>query len=244
MRFKGVVLLAVTCLIAPDNVRAADRDKALAVVEQAIKAHGGAKALTKAQMRSRTAQGILALAGNTPFTAEEIVSLPHRSRSELVVGRNRQVLVLNGDKGWVLPAGGAVQEMTKELLAESREESYVWWLMTLVPLQKKEFELKPLADAKVNDRAAAVVKVSSKGHPDATLFFDKKTGLLVKISRRVTRAGLPIDKEYFYADHKDFDGAKLPVKELRTINGKKEVEVRFTACKLLSKIDDTTFGKP
>jgi hypothetical protein len=237
------IALVVASLTAVPSLRAADRDKALAVIDQAIKAHGGAEALNKAQTRSRTGEGVLVLAGNLPFTTEEIVRLPDRCRTSLMAGSARRIVVINGDKGW-MHSGGAAQEMKKDLFAELREEPYVWLLETLTPLRKDDFELTVLPDAKVNDRDASVVKVASKGHPDARLFFDKKTGLLIKIARRAKLAGIGCDKEYFYSDHKDYDGAKLPTKEITTINGNKESEVKFTGYKLLSKIEDKTFDKP
>jgi hypothetical protein len=141
-------------------------------------------------------------------------------------------------------AGGAVQEMDKTTLTERREELYVWWLMTLTPLLRDGFDLKPLADAKVNDLEAAVVKVSRKDYPDVRLYFDKKSGLLVKIGRRGSEAGVPINKAYLYSDHKDYDGVKMPGKELITMNGSKLSEVKFTNYKSLDSIAEKTFDKP
>lgn len=250
VRPKGVkhrIVVAITLvfawLSAVPSLRAADRDKALAIIEEGIKAHGGAEALNKAQTRSRTGEGVLVLAGNLPFTTEEIVRLPDCCRTSLRAGSERRTVVINGGKGWML-SGGAAQEMKKDLFNELREEPYVWLLETLTPLRKDDFQLTVLPDAKVNGRDAAVVKVSSKGHPDARLFFDKRTGLLIKIARRAKLAGLNCDKEYLYSDHKDYDGVKLPAKEITTINGNKESEVKFTTYKLLSKIEDKTFDKP
>jgi hypothetical protein len=239
----GIVLLTAW-VGAPASVRAGDRDKALAVIEQSIKAHGGAEALTKAQTRSRSGQGVLTLSGDVPFTTEETVRLPDCCRMVLETGRNRVILVLNGDKGWMLPPGGAVQEMNKEQFGDRREEIYVWWLMTLTPLRKDSFELTPLPDTKVNGQEAAVIKVARKGHADVSLFFDKRTALLIKIARRAKEAGVPLDKDYYYSDHRDFEGAKLPGKEIITLNGKKLSEVKFAGYKLLPKLDESTFNKP
>jgi len=237
----GIVLL--TWLGAPVSVEAGDREKALAVIERAVKAHGGVEALNKGPVRVRSGEGVGGLSGERPFTTEETVRFPDRCRTVVEQGRERLTLVLNGDKGWI-QSGGATQEMNKAAFPEWRDELYVWWLMTLTPLQKDGFDLKPLPDAKVNEQEAAVVKVSSKGFPDASLFFDKKTGLLVKIARNGTKAGSPIRFEYLYSDHKDFDGVKLPSKEIQKYNGVKFYEVKFTSYKFLSRIDDDTFRKP
>lgn len=242
MRTIVAIVLGLGLLI-PAARGAGDRDKALAVVEQAIKAHGGADALNKAQTRSRNGRGELTISGNIAFKAEEIVSLPERCRTVLEAAGIRRVIVLNGDKGWML-TGGTTQEMNKEMLAELREEPYVWWLMTLTPLQKEGFELTPLPDVKVNGEDASVIKVSHRGHADVRMFFDKKTGLLVKIARRAKEAGIPLDKEYSYSDYRDYDGVKLPTKEVTTVNGRKLSEVKFTDYQLLSRVEDKTFDKP
>ncbi|HEY7156659.1 MAG TPA: hypothetical protein VH575_22005 [Gemmataceae bacterium] len=238
------IVLALLGAAAPTSGWADDRATALAVVEQAIKAHGGAEALNKMHKRSRSGEGVIRLGGEAPFKTEETVHFPDRCRMSLDVERARLIVVLNGDKGWMLTGDGTAQEMNKQTLSERREELYVWWLMTLTPLLKDGFELKPLADAKVNDREAAVVKVSRKGRSDLRLYFDKKSGLLVKIARRATEAGVALNKEYLYSDHKDFDGAKMPGKEVITMNGSKLSEVKFTRCKALDRVEDKTFDKP
>jgi hypothetical protein len=225
--------------------QAGDRDKALEVIEKAIKAHGGADALNKAQMRSRTGEGVVSLGGETRLTTEEIVHFPDRCRLVLELPqRNRIILVLNGDKGWT-QAGGATQEMAKTALKEKQEELYVWWLMNLTPLRKDEFQLKPLADAKVNGQDASVVLVTRKDSPDVRMFFDNKSGLLVKMSRRAKESGLAVTKEYYYSDQKEFDGIMMPTKEIVLLNGSiKLSEVKFNNYKVLSQVEDKLFEKP
>lgn len=239
----GIMLMAMGAVV-PGAVRADDREKAVAVIEQAIKAHGGAEALNKAQKRSRNGQGIILRNNNeVPFKTEETVQFPDRCRMALDFERARLLVVLNGDKGW-LQVGGSAQPMGKDTFTERRDELYVWWAMTLTPLLKDGFELKPLADDKVNGQDAAVVRVARKDYPVLRLFFDKKSGLLVKIARRATEAGIPANKEYLYSDHKEHDGVKWPAKEVTTVFGKKQSEVKFTRYQSLQRIDDKTFEKP
>jgi hypothetical protein len=244
MRRFGVIVAAAAWLAASASVQADDRDKALEVIEKAIKAHGGADGLNKAQVRSRTGEGVFSLGGETRFTTEETVSFPDRCRVVLEPQRARIILVLNGNQGWNQP-GGMTQELSKEELKLRKEELYVWWLMNLTPLLKDEFQLKPLAGAKVNGEAASVVQVSHKDFPDARLFFDNKSGLLVKIARRATEAGVSVTKEYYYGDHKEFDGVRMPTKEMIVLNGNtKYSEVKFNNYKVLSRVEDKLFEKP
>jgi hypothetical protein len=244
--FLGAALVLILAAVAP--VRAGDRDDALAVIDQAIKAHGGEDVLTQAQTAVRTSTGAVAspTGKDLPFKDEMIWKLPDRFRLTLDVGteKTRLVTVVTPDKGWQT-SGGQVAELSPERLDELREEAYVLWLATLVPLKKDSaFELAPLPETKVNGQPAGGVKVAHKGHTDANLYFDKQSGLLVKIERRAREAGLTVDKEYVYGDHKDFDGVKMPTKQQELLNGKRFTELAGISYKFPRSVDDSTFAKP
>jgi hypothetical protein len=240
----------VILLLAAGPLAAADRDAALAVIEQAIKAHGGAEALTKAQTIMRTATGVLMTFGKeTPFTDELTAQLPDRFRLTLDARMGQQkariIQVVNGDRGWE-STGGAVSELSKERLEELRQEAFVrLWLATLVPLQKDNtLELGVLADTKVNGQPAAVVKVGRKGQPDLKFYFDKASNLLLKIDRRASEAGLVFDQEFSFSDYKDFDGVKLATAQVEMRGGKKFAELTGISYKFLRSIDDSVFNRP
>ena len=169
----GIALLGLTGFVC-----AGDRETALALIDQAIKAHGGEAALTKAQTVVRTVSGTLSLGGEVRFTGETTLSLPGRAKQTVQLDKAGQVIiVLNGDRGW-RSAGGAVNEVTKEGLDELREEVYIEWLATLLPLKKDGFDLTPLPDKMVDGQPTAVLKVATRGHFDARLYFDKASNLL------------------------------------------------------------------
>jgi hypothetical protein len=239
--YLTLVLVPVAC--------AADRDDALAIIDKAIKAHGGEDALAKAKLATRSGQGRMTIVkDDVPFTDTITVSLPDQFKLLLDAGKGdnkfKLALVLNGSKGWQ-STGGMVVELSKQRISELREEAYRLWLMTLVPLKKeKGFTLQTLKEIKVDGAAAAGVKVSMRGHEDARMYFSKKTGLLVKIERKVAELGLKVDKEYLLSDHKEFDGVKMPTKLIEMTNDRKSVEITVKSYKFPSKIDDSEFGKP
>jgi hypothetical protein len=197
----------------------------------------------------RTSTGVIASFGkDAPFTDELVLSLPDRFRLTLDVGsglqKARVIQVVNGESGWQ-STGGMVTELGKERLGELREEAYLLWLATLVPLLKDDaFELKPLPEGKVNDRPAAVVQVTRKGHGDVRLYFDKASGLLVKSERRAKEAGQPFDQEYVYGEHKEFDGVTLPTRQQELRGGKRFAELAEMAYKFPRTVEDSTFGRP
>jgi hypothetical protein len=243
------VLACGSLMTAPEATPADDATAAKAVIEAAIKAHGGPQMLAKAERMVRQDKGVMSLFGQeAPFTDELILQLPQRWRWTLDAGGSgpamRLMLVVTGDKGWQ-SASGTVTDISKERVEELREEAYVLWLSTLLPFIKdNNFTLTPLPEAVVDSQPAVGVKVAHKGHGDVALYFDKRTGLLVKTARRVKESGLSLDKEYHYSGHKLFEGLYLPTKYVELVNGRKFVEVAEISYRFPRAIDDSTFARP
>jgi hypothetical protein len=240
---------ALMALAAASPLRADDRAAALAVVAEAIKAHGGEEALARMQTFVRKSAGQMTVAGKeVPFAEEYTAQLPERWRRETAlqagVQKLRVLVVVNGDKGWQ-SAGGAVTEIGAERLKELREDGYAQWLTTLLPVKKDvSLRLAPLPEARVNGEPALGVKVSSKGRADVKLYFDKKTHLLVRSERAAAEGGETETREETFSGHKDFDGVRLPTKVVLSVGGKKFGETTEAAYKFPGKLEEGTFGKP
>jgi hypothetical protein len=230
---------------------AADRDDALALLERAIKAQGGAEALAKTALLSRKGSGTLTLFDmDLAFTDELLVQRPDRLRFTLeVVGADKQksrvLLVINKNKGWQ-ENGGVVSELSDQRLTELKEEARVQWVCMLTPLVQKDsaYELAVAKEMKINDKPALGIKASLKGHPDIVLYFDKDSALLVKIERQAKEAGVEVAKEYLLSDYKEVDGVKLPMHIVEKLNGKKFTDLKVDSYRLLNKVDEAQFGKP
>jgi hypothetical protein len=241
---KTVALLFV--LASAGFGRAADADPR-ALVDQAIRAHGGNR-LAKAQTAVRELKGSMMLGtGEVPFTAEMATQLPEKLRATFDVDAGGQklqmILVVNGNRGW-RSAGGAVADLTPLELAELREEAYISWVETLLPLRDTAFQLAALPEVKVDGKPALGVKVSRQGYVDLELYFDKDSHLLVKVARKTREAGRAVTKERVFAEPKAFDGLRLPSKVQDFTDGRKVAEATVTGYKFPSKVDDNQFAKP
>ncbi len=87
---------------------------------------------------------------------------------------------------------------------------------------------------------------SSKGHRDVELYFDKKSGLLIKSQYSVKAEeldGKEVQFEVFYGDYKDFAGAKLPTSLLMKQDGKKYVQTEQSEI-TPAEFGDDAFAKP
>jgi hypothetical protein len=240
--------LAAAALLAAAPARADERADALAVIDKAVEAHGGEKALTKAQAVVRRATGLMAILDkDVPFADELTAQLPDRFRLDLEAGQGGQkvrvLLVFNGAKGWQ-STGGAVSELAPERLKELREDGYARWLTTLVPLKQEGIVLAPLPEVKVNDRPAVGVKASRKGFNDVKLYFDRETHLLVRTERRVGEGGVPLVREEIYGGHRAFDGVKMPTSVVQYDVGKKVLEITTASYRFPERIDESRFNRP
>jgi hypothetical protein len=240
-------LIIALLLFTSGTGRAADED-VKAIIDKAIKAHGGADKLNQDKASVAKNQGTIDLAGGIKFTEETTVQLD-RIKSVLdleVKGQTvRQTTVYNGEKAWL-----NVLNMTTELegkaLEEVKESAYLLRVSRLTALKDKPYELSALGEIKVNDRPAVGVKVSSKGHRDVNLFFDKETGLVAKIERRGVdpMTEKEFTEERIITEYQEKDGVKFPKKAVINRDGKKFIELEVLEIKTRDKFEDSEFAKP
>jgi hypothetical protein len=157
-------------------------------------------------------------------------------------------MVVAGDKGWI-KAEKETTEMTKEQLAGEKQNLYGGWVGSLLPLNDKAFTFTLLPEIKIDDKPTVGVKVSQKGRPDVSLYFDKATSLLAKIEQTVVSMD-PKDKdkevkqETFLSDYKDVDGYKTATKVVVKRGGKLFVEATISDLKPVEKFDEKVFARP
>lgn len=249
MRVRSLALALLAASICSAVSRAGEKEQALALIESAIKAHGGSDKLAKATKLVRKGTGVLSAFGkDMPFTDDLQAVLPSQLYFRIEAGNAPNVarlsFVINKDKGWQ-DNGGTLTELPDDRVKEMLEEAHVLEAMILVPLTKdtdNQFSL--LAEEKVNDSPAVGILIKNKAHSDLKVYFDKKSHLLVKIARHAKEAGVDVDKEYLYAEHKEVDGILMPFKIVEKINGRKYTELNASSFKFPEKIDASIFKHP
>ena len=231
--------------------RADDAADAKALIEKAVKAHGGQENLDKYPCNTVAMKGkVHVMEMAIPFTGEVTTQRGDKLKLDLEIEAGgmkiRIVNVFAGDKGWK-KMGDQTTDMDKDEIAEAKSQTYSAWVSSLAPLLKgKDFTFAPIGEMKVNDKPALGVKVSSKGHRDVDLYFDKQTGMLVKTETRVKddATGQEVTQEEFPSDYKDVQGLKQPMKNVIKRDGKVFVEAEVTDVTLAEKLDEGVFGKP
>jgi hypothetical protein len=246
---RGLAVALVLGLLC--HARAQGQGDAKAVIDKAIAAQGGAKNLDKLKMVVLKAKGTLLFGDlEVPFTADMRQQQPSQARSAFklsLMGKELTVVqVLNGDKGW-LQIEGMTTDADAQALATAKEELYSSRVQMLTPLlADKGFTLTALGESTINGKAALGVKVASAGQKDISLYFDKSSGLLIKLTRPGTDPlkKQAVTQDEYYSDYKEFDGVKMPTKMLVNQDGKKSMTVELNEITFPSSFDAKLFARP
>lgn len=231
----------------------APEDIARAIVERAIRAHGGEAVLARQRADRVQLQGTIYVPqGPTSFSAETLVQLPGQFKNVLRITTRdkREVTVmqlLNQDKVTVL-IDGKPQKVDPAVSYELRVKLWLDRAIRLVPLLRdRAFDLAPLEDIKVNDRQASGVRVTVRGRkgPELRLYFDKELSLLVKSEHVLEDGeGKQLREEHYYGNFKEVSGCLRPFKVQAYRGGKKVMEAELTDVKSYDKIDESEFAPP
>jgi hypothetical protein len=185
--FSRLAALGLLFVISQTGV-GADHPDPRALIEQAIAAQGGIKALEMIGATHLITKGQCPeLAADAVFTCTTYVCPPDLVRRnwnfDTAGVRVPFVTVLQGDHGWETgKMPDKIENLEPPALDEYRNQLYLAQVKTLFPLlRERDVVLKLETDAKVNDSQASIVLVSKKGRPDVHLFFDQKSHLLVKV---------------------------------------------------------------
>jgi outer membrane lipoprotein-sorting protein len=238
-----------TCTVP---ARADDQAEMKQLLAKALKAQGGADNMAKVKAASAQMKGkFYGLGDAIDYTGTFSHQDPDKVRTEIEASVNgmafKTVQIINGDKGW-FTVNDMVMDMTKEMVDEAKEHLYTQQVTHLVVLSGKGYKLSPLGESKVEGKDAVGMRVESKGRRDVNLFFDKKTGLLLKSETREKDVQGGGDKEYtaetLYSDYKKVGNVLHAHKVAIKRDGKLFVTGEISELKIEDKLDAALFAKP
>ncbi len=245
-------VLALGCVLAVGGpARADDAKEARTLVDKAIKAHGGAENLAKYQATVLSFKGTFHGMGmELPMTGTISAHGLDKLKAEITIeagGMKIEIVnVVNGDKGWTKVAGNTI-ELDKDAVAEAKEKAHAEYVASLLPLiDGKGYTMATTGEFEVGEKKAMGVKVTSKGHRDVDLYFDKETGLLVQYDVKVKDegSGQEVLESSFPSDYKDLKGTKYAKKAIVKRDGKLYLAFEVTEIELHDKLDASIFDKP
>jgi hypothetical protein len=245
----GSVLMVALASGLGSPVWGADDKEAQAVLDKGIKALGGADKLGAKAFTWKVKGKVTINGEDNDFTATSTVQGLDHYRSEFKgeFGGNevKGVTVLRGDKGW-RKFGDNAMELDKDGLANEKRNVYLQVIpATLVALKGKGFKVEAAGTEKVGGKPVAVLKVTPPDGKDFKLYFDKESGLPVRLVAKVIGfMGEEYTQDTSFAGYKDFGGIKKATKSESKRDGEKFIEVEITDFKPVDKVDPKSFNEP
>jgi hypothetical protein len=248
-RFLGI-LVATAWLTVSGSASKGDEKDVTPILDKAIAALGGEAKLTKAMTATWTGTGTISFNENdAPIKNKTTIDGLERLRTEIEFEINgmpvKGVTVLNGKKGW-RKFGEDSQPLEDDRVAGAAQGAYLLAVSTtILPLKTKGFKAEAAPDEKVGDKPAAVVKGTGPDGKTFMLYFDKESGLLLKMTATVQGfQGDDVKSETIYSDYKDFDGIKRASRVETKRDGNPFVKMEYSGFKLIEKPDAKTFAEP
>jgi len=241
-------------VVAAAGVANAD-DKAAEVIKKGIEAHGGADNLNKYLGARYAIKGEVDVQGtDTEFTGNFTIMNPDKAHMTLnleVMGAKIAIAsVMNGEKskrkvtvnGMDAPAGGEEPKEELQMAVANRQAQMLTPL-----LDAKKFTIKSSDDEDVNGKRMSVVSATPKTiDREMKLYFDKDSGLLVKVAYKGLGpdgggARADVYKETYLSDFKKVNGIQIAMKIVLNHDSKKFLTATMSDYEATEKIDDSEF---
>ncbi len=226
---KALVFICVAAVASAQ----APKITAQKVIEDYVRAVGGAKAL--AQIRTETIAGSLSegATGNTG-SYSMIVKAPNRLYAEIIVEPDRDVDAFNGMSAWVQDSAAGVRTLTGDA-AKEVEAAAQYGNSRLVDVKRDKFIVQLVGAEEVNGKATYHIHVLLGPGITREVFFDTQTHLIV---RETTAA-----EQFDYEDYRPVNGIQTPY-SIELHKGGHDYKISVTRAEFNSSVDNTVFDFP
>jgi photosynthetic reaction center cytochrome c subunit len=156
------------------------------------------------------------------------------------MGGTDSYTAFDGSVGWLGSTGRPAREMSAaEAWSSSLDAEFA------LPLRIKEIfaQLRRGRPEQVNGADCDVLNASSPGKGPVRLYFDQKSGLLVRMVKNSESAMGRMPVQIDYTDYRDAGGVKIPFRwTLARTNGRFTIQIDEVKANV--PVDDSKFAKP
>jgi len=206
------------------------------LIDGYIQALGGSAAIKK--ITSRVQKGTTQILGQSV-----VVEISTEAGKQTIVRHlpaGDSVTVFDGHAGWFSIAGHPVREMQQADIVAARMDAD---LQFPLHIQQLFPELRVQYPEKIGDREALVLQGRRPGEPAAEFYFDRQTGLLVRLVRYAESPLGANPTQIDYADYRPVDGVQVPFRvTISRPDGSSTIQMEDTQQNVL--IDDARFAPP
>ncbi len=209
------------------------------IFEKYIQAIGGAAALDK--ISTRVEKGGAVMPDGPPIPIDIYTKAPDQRVSVMHMQKGDSTTAYNGKAGWIYFPGRPLREMSPADQQAAKLDAEAFYPVQL----EHEFAELKLEDhpEKVGDHETNVVVGLSKGQSPVKLYFDKDSGLLVRMVHYADTALGFNPTQVDFADYREVGGVKTPYRwTIARPSG--SFTIKIDEVKENVPIDDATFVKP
>src|SRR6202790_1014331 len=206
------------------------------VVDQYVKAVGGAKALSRIQ--TLTIEGTFTGADGKAGTYTFDAKLPNRLYTELLAGEHSIIEAYNGKSAWHQKATGELGTLTGPEGAQLEAASLIY-NSRLVDLKKRKIAVAFVGHAQVRGKDALQMEITSPTGIKRQVFFDPQSRLLVKEAGTVGG----VDEELLYSDYHAESGVQISHR-MELHRGGDSYEITVTRVAINVTIGERVFDVP
>lgn len=207
------------------------------LLDKYLAAVGGTDALQK--VTSRVEKGTLTAFGGKHFPVDVYAKAPDKRLSVMHLPNGESVTAFDGKQGW-LSVPGRVHMMSTAENAAARIDADLYFPLHVKTLYKA---FRVDAGEKIDGHETYFVMGRNPGQPPINLYFDKDSGLLLRLIRY---AETPLGRnptQIDYADYRDENGVKVPFRWTLSRPGN-QFTIQVEQVQQNVPVDDAKFAPP
>jgi hypothetical protein len=246
----AIACASVACLACGTQRRARTAapapGSAEAIVDRAIEQAGGTAALERARALVWEGDATVHAGGRTVPIAGRWAVQPPDSAVVATYETSRgpastRRLIVSGARGW-FERNGELTPMPPSVLANERDEFYLYSIIRLVPLRARAVRLTPIEPDTLGQRG---LRASQLGRPDVELYVDD-SGRLAHLRARVTDAltGNPATQDFWLSGTVEAEGVRWPRTLRLTQDGVTYFDLEIRTLQVLPKLEDPVLAGP
>ena len=215
------------------------------VLVEALQAKGGKAKIAAIKSLRMTATGTTKIQGQTlPVQIERTFVVPDKMRIDATLANQFKVIVgVDGRSGWqqspTQSGGTQVTEFQGNDVTQAQFEAWREPELLLLKATDPSAKIAPAQDDTIDGKPHAAVRLTSPFGPELTLYIDKKSKLLSRITFE-DQGTLQTEE---FSDYKDVGGIKVAHKRSSTGAGRL-TQLDITKIEWDPKVDPAIFKKP
>jgi len=226
------VFVSIQTTFAQDSLEAS-KQKAKEVIEKYLNSIGGRDALAKVEDRTTIMRGTAMGQSITMIVKQKA---PNKMRQEIKAGAMEQLVIFDGEKGFMSAMNQKIEVKDKELEALKIEAN----MLFMLDPEKNGIKLFYEGTEKVDGKEADKIKMVLPSGLRWFAYFDSETGTKLKEDQEhQSQMGL-INQKLTFSDFREIEGVKYPFKIVQSVSGQ-TIDVTVSSIKVNKGLSDDVF---